>query len=243
MLGGVTLPPLPPDRLQRDWCGNAGAPLAQQSGDFYMLVKNLYSRYSATPLRQSRLLDFGCGWGRLTRLFAKDLPPAQIFGCDTDAQILEWCRQIPGTFSQSETRLRRLPFEGPFDLIFAFSVFTHLGLQTHHSALTTLREALAPDGIMIVTIRPRGFLEARGGELSTLSAAAAQQLLADYDAGNFVYHPYNLLPVEGEIPYGETAIPPAYIQAAWTDRFEILPESPVSASDPFQRLVVMRRRR
>ena len=242
MLGGLTLPPLPPDRLQRDWCGNAGAPLAQQSGDFYTLLKEVYARHSRKPLRQSRLIDFGCGWGRLTRLFGKDLPPSQIFGCDPDAQILEWCRDIPGTFRQSEMRLRQLPFDGPFDLIFAFSVFTHLGPQTHQSALTVLCESLAPDGIMVVTIRPRDFLEVRGGELSTLSAADAQRLLTAYDAGEFVYHPCNLLPVDGEVPYGEAAIPLTYIQRSWTDRFEILPEPPLFASDPYQRLVVMRRR-
>jgi SAM-dependent methyltransferase len=240
MLGGAPLPPLPPERLQRDWCGNAGGPLAQQSAEFYSLVKGVYAQHSRKPLRQSRVLDFGCGWGRLTRLFGKDLPPSQIFGCDSDSQILEWCQHIPGTFRQSETRLRQLPFDEPFDLIFAYSVFTHLGQQTHQSALTVLRHSLARDGIMVVTIRPRGFLEIRGGELSTLSSPALQKLLAGYDAGEFVYHPYNLLPVDGEVPYGEAAIPLTYIQKSWTDRFEILEETPPYVSDPYQRPVVMR---
>jgi 2-polyprenyl-3-methyl-5-hydroxy-6-metoxy-1,4-benzoquinol methylase len=243
MLGGVTLPPLPPERLQRDWCGNAGVPLAQQSGEFYSLVKALYARYSRKPLRQSRLLDFGCGWGRLTRLFSKDLPSSQIFGCDSDSQILEWCKHIPGTFRPSETRLRQLPFDEPFDLMFAFSVFTHLGPQTHDSALTVLHDSLAPEGILVATIRPRSFLEIHGGELSTLSDAVHHKLLAAYDAGEFVYHPYNLLPVDGEVPYGEAVIPRAYVHKSWTDRFEILAEPPSSPSDPYQRLVVMRRRR
>jgi hypothetical protein len=243
MLGAVTVPPLPPERLQRDWCGNAGLPLAQQSAEFYSRVKELYARYSRMPLHHSRLLDFGCGWGRLTRLFGKDLPPAQIFGCDSDAEILEWCRHIPGTFRQSETRLRQLPFDEPFDLAFAFSVFTHLGPQTHESALTVLHDSLATTGVIVVTVRPRAFLEIRGGELSTLSDAAVEKLLAAYDAGDFVYHPYNLLPVDGEVPYGEAVIPLAYIQKSWTDRFEILAEPSPSPSDPYQRLVVMRPRR
>jgi hypothetical protein len=242
MLGGVTLPPLPPEGLQRDWCGNAGGPLAQQSAEFYSLVKRVYAQYSRKPLRQSRLLDFGCGWGRLTRLFGKDLPPSQIFGCDSDPQILEWCRHIPGTFRQSETRLRQLPFDEPFDLIFAYSVFTHLGPQTHESALTALRDSLAPDGIMVLTIRPRGFLEIRGGELSTLSNRTIERLLIGYDAGEFAYLPYNLLPVDGEVPYGEAAIPLQYIQKSWSDRLVIIEETPSFLSDPYQRPMVMRRR-
>jgi Methyltransferase domain len=242
MLGGVALPPLPPERLQRNWCGNAGAPLAQQSADFYTLLKQVYAQHSPKPLAQSRLLDFGCGWGRLTRLFGKDLPAAQIFGCDSDAQILEWCRHLPGTFRQSETRLSRLPFDERFDLVFAFSVFTHLGPRTHDSALTALHDSLTSGGITVVTVRPRGFLEIRGAELATLSEGTLQGLLAAYDAGEFVYHPYNLLPVDGEVPYGEAVIPLEYIRRSWTDRFEILEEPPVNASDPYQIPLVMRRR-
>jgi len=242
MLGAVTLPPLPPEQLQRDWCGNAGVPLAEQSADFYSLLKKVYARHSRKPLRKSTVLDFGCGWGRLTRLFGKDLPPSQIFGCDSDPQILEWCRQIPGTFRQSETRLRHLPFDERFDLIFAFSVFTHLGPETHEAALSVLHDSLASGALIVVTIRPRSFLEIRGAELSTLSDAAAQKLLADYDAGEFVYHPYNLPPIDGEVPYGEAVIPLAYVHKSWTDRFEILEKPPVYASDPYQRPLVLRRR-
>ena len=121
-------------------------------------------------------------------------------------------------------------------------MFTHLGPQTHETALSVLHDYLASDGMMVVTIRPRGFLEARGAELSTLSDTDLQKLLADYDAGELVYHPYNLPPVDGEVPYGEAVIPLAYIHKSWTDRFEILEELPLYASDPYQRPVVMRRR-
>jgi SAM-dependent methyltransferase len=242
MLGGLTLPPLPPAQLQRDWCGNAGAPLAQQSLDFYSLVKTTYARYARQPLQRSRVLDFGCGWGRLTRLFGKDLPGSQIFGCDSDPAILEYCRELPGTFKRSDAKLGRLPFPETFDLIFAFSVFTHLGPDTQRAALTALHASLDPGGLMIATIRPRAFIDIRGGELSKLPDAAIQQMLAGYDAGEFIYHPYNMPPVDGEVPYGEAVIPRAYVDAHWTDRFAILEQPPVYASDPYQVAIVLRRR-
>jgi SAM-dependent methyltransferase len=239
---GATLPPLPPEQLQRDWCGNSGIPLAQQSADFYHLVKAVYLTHGRRPLADSRLLDFGCGWARLTRLFGKDLPADRIFGCDSDAQILEWCREVPGTFRQSESRPRRLPFDERFDLAFAFSVFTHLGPGTHNDALSALHRALDAEGVLIVTIRPRGFLEIRGGELARLPEASLQEYLQRYDAGEFVHHPYNLPLAEGEVPYGEALIPLAYIRKHWTDRFEILDEPALYASDPYQQMLVLRKR-
>ncbi len=242
MLGATALPALPPEQLQRDWCGNAGVPLAQQSADFYRILKDSYAKWSRQPLRASSILDFGCGWGRLTRLFAKDLPPAQIFGCDSDPKILEWCRELPGTFRQSETKLRRVPFDERFNLAFAFSVFTHLGPATHRSALEALHAALDVNGLLIVTIRPRGFLEIRAAELGRLPDTTIRQMIERYDAGEYVYHPYNLPAVEGEVPYGEAVVPTSYIDKHWTDRFEILERRPVSASDPYQIPLVLRRR-
>jgi SAM-dependent methyltransferase len=241
VLGAVNLPALPPAGLQQDWCGSAGAPLAAQSAEFYGLVKDQYTRHGRRPLREATILDFGCGWGRLTRLFAKDLPAGQIFGCDSDSQILDWCREIPGTFRQSEVRLRALPFDQRFDLIFAFSVFTHLGPRTHESALRVLHGSLAENGLLILTIRPRAFLEVRGLEFARAGTDTVERALRDYDSGEYVYLPYNLPSVDGEVPYGEAVIPVAYIEKHWTDRLEIV-DMASSLSDPYQLPVILRRR-
>jgi len=242
LLGAESLPPYPPEQVQRDWCGNAGLPLALQSGAFYSLVKDVYARHARRPLAESRLLDFGCGWGRLIRLFAKDLPADQIFGCDPDPKILEWCRDLPGTFRVSDTRPHSLPFDERFDLAFAFSVFTHLGPGTHDDALTAVHEVLVPGGVLILTIRPRTFLENRGAELSQWSDDELREQLRRYDGGEYVYRPYNLAPVGGEVPYGETVVPLAYARKHWTNRFEILADAAVYHADGYQMPVVLRRR-
>jgi SAM-dependent methyltransferase len=240
-LGGVSLPALPPESLQKSWCGSAGARLAVQSAEFYRLVKDQYARYGTKPFRNSTMLDFGCGWGRLSRLFAKDLRSDQIFGCDPDAAILEWCKEIPGTFRQSEVKPRALPFDQQFDLIFAFSVFTHLGPRTHQSALHVVHSSLAGGGLLILTVRPRKFLEGRGAEFAHVDAEALEQALRNYDSGEFVYLPYNLPPVDDEVPYGEAVIPVAYVEKHWTDRFEII-ENSIYESDPYQLPITLRRR-
>jgi hypothetical protein len=41
-----------------------------------------------------------------------------------------------------------------FDLIFAFSVFTHLSLRATGQALRPLRKYIRPTGLLVVTVRP-----------------------------------------------------------------------------------------
>ena len=104
-----------------------------------------------------------------------------------------------------------------------------------------MHASLETDGLLIATIRPRAFLEIRAADLATLPADAIERLLAAYDEGKYVHHPYNLPAVEGEVPYGEAIIPLAYIEQHWTDRFEILEQANYE-SDPYQLSLVMRRK-
>jgi SAM-dependent methyltransferase len=238
-LSGIELPPMPPEEIQRNWCGNSGLGLAVQSAEFYTLVKQTYSLYSHAPFSEARILDFGCGWGRLARLFMKDLNPEQIHGCDPDGQILEWCQRIPGTFRRCDPRPLTLPFEAPFDLVYAFSVFTHLGPKTHQDALNAIHRSLKPGGLLVVTIRPRTFLEVN--EFRNLCDEPIATLHASYDAAEYLHEPYNMAPVDGEVTYGETVVPIAYIDQNWADRFERLACLPYE-SDVYQVPVVLRRR-
>ena len=238
-LSGVELPPTPPEQIQRNWCGNSGVGLAAQTSEFYSLVKQAHARYASSPLADVRLLDFGCGWGRLARLFLKELSPEQIHGCDPDEQILAWCRRIPGTFRRCDPRPRTLPFDEPFDLAYAFSVFTHLGPKTHRQALEAIHGALKPGALFVATIRPRTFVEVR--EFQSITSRPLAELQAAYDAGEYLHEPYNWPAVDGEVTYGETVVPLQYVEAHWSDLFELLAVLPF-ASDPYQVPLVLRRR-
>ena len=92
------------------------------------------------------MLDFGCGWGRLTRMLARDVAPGNLFGCDPAQGILDVCRadRVPAELARSDFLPQRVPFDGPFDLAFAFSVFTHLSERAAEASLDALHAALAP---------------------------------------------------------------------------------------------------
>lgn len=108
-----------------------------------------------------RVLDFGCGAGRTLRHVIDAWPTAELWGCDVDRASIEWLRQ------HAEDRLTLLEVAdqpgidvptGHFDLVYAFSVFTHLSL--HWAGwMAELHRALAPDGLLFATFLAPSFAQ------------------------------------------------------------------------------------
>lgn len=237
------LPGLPSDQLQRSWCGNDGLALSHQSYGFYALVKASFSQEYRKPLSSAKILDFGCGWGRLLRYFAKDVPHGYLFGCDPQEDMVEMCHElnIPAIVSRSDYRPRELSFSEKFDLIYAYSVFTHLSEKVHAECLEVIYKACAPNAVVIVTVRPRSYLERGGGALSKLPAIMIHKMTEDFDKGRFVFHPHNRIPIDGNITYGEAVIPYAYIQQNWSAKFDLVGANQFK-QDPRQVPVILRKR-
>jgi hypothetical protein len=217
------LPKWPAPEFQRAWVGNDGFDLSRQTLSFYTKIKEYFRIFGRKPLSNTRLLDFGCGWGRILRYFAKDIPDSQLFGCDSDPEILRLCRElaVPGIFGCSDIRPKRLPFFEKFDLVYAFSVFTHLSESTHLECLQVIHDSMHPGGLLIVTIRPRSFIDIRGNELRNASQKEIKRLCHAYDVGEYAFLPHNWAPVDGEVPYGDACTPLSYIQKNWTRLFKL----------------------
>jgi len=116
--------------------------------------------------RGARVLDFGCGAGRVLRHFADETDKAEFCGCDIDRPSIAWtqanldppfrtfvCNEEPG-----------LPVgDGYFTVIFAISVFTHL---TEHATgwLLELHRVMSDDGLLVLTFLGEGMIESLTGE-------------------------------------------------------------------------------
>jgi SAM-dependent methyltransferase len=115
---------------------------------------------------RARVLDFGCGVGKVSRHLARLADRAELFGCDIDAASIEWMSEHHpyGSFFRVE-ETPGLPCEdGFFDLIYAVSVFTHLS-DAWSGWLLELHRVLAPGGLAVVTVLGEGMIEVeRGGE-------------------------------------------------------------------------------
>jgi SAM-dependent methyltransferase len=100
-----------------------------------------------------RVLDFGCGAGRTLRHFLDEAERGEFYGCDIDGPSIAWLSKHLSpplhAFQSGETPKLPQP-DGFFDLVYAFSVFTHL---TDHWAgwLLELHRVLKPNGLLLAT--------------------------------------------------------------------------------------------
>jgi len=241
----AVLPRMPPRELQEMWNGASGLTLASQSKAFYVRLRDAYLRHGGRPLSEARILDFGCGWGRLTRLLARDAGTGRLYGCDPVQGILDECRRdrVPAKLAKSEFVPEQIPFGEHFDLAFAFSVFTHLSEQAHERCLLALHRSLAEDGILVVTVRPPSYvrfcapLSEQFGPIGDAALERARYLFVPHEASP--QHPQYR--GEGKIDYGEAVVTMSYIRERWSTQLELL-EVGVLIEDPYQVMLTLRRR-
>ena len=241
------LPAVPDPVLQEIWNGASGAALAAQSKAFYAKVRGRFARHAELPLAEARVLDFGCGWGRLTRFFARDVVLGALFGCDPVEEILDVCRttRVPATLARSAPMPERLPFDERFDLAYAFSVFTHLSEPAVAACMGALHAALRPGGLLVATIRPPEYLRqcpALHPALEALGPDPAARLREP----RLLFAPHD--PEErhpqydgGDMHYGETVITLPYVRERWTSQFELV-DVDLLVGDLHQVVITLRRR-
>jgi SAM-dependent methyltransferase len=101
-----------------------------------------------------QVLDFGCGVGRILTPAIAANPEATFTGAELDTRSVEWLRgNVPPevTILQSSEN-PPLPLDAErFELIYAFSVFTHL-LDSWSAWLVEMHRLLSDDGIAVFTI-------------------------------------------------------------------------------------------
>ncbi len=113
-----------------------------------------------------RVLDFGCGVGKVLRHFSSEAAIAEFTGCDIHAPSVDWvqrhlCPPFHAFRCSEEPSLPQL--DGYFDLIYAISVYTHLTdrwaewLLEHH-------RVLAEDGLLLVSFLGEGMTRPLIGE-------------------------------------------------------------------------------
>ena len=110
-----------------------------------------------------RVLDFGCGSARVLRHFLDEAGRAELWGCDIDGPSIEWIEANLSPplrcFQNGYTPPLDLP-DATMDLVWATSVFTHIG-DLWADWLLELHRILAADGLLIASFLGAGMWEAR----------------------------------------------------------------------------------
>jgi len=99
------------------------------------------------------ILDFGCGCGRVARHWAAVEGP-EIHGCDYNKELVAWCEDnLPFLRTIHNELEPPLPYvAGSFDLIYALSVFSHLGESLQRRWIAEFRRLLRPGGLLVLSV-------------------------------------------------------------------------------------------
>lgn len=111
-------------------------------------------------LKNVKILDWGCGPGRIIRHLPKILgKDCEYFGTDYNAKSITWCREnLKGISFNQNTLQATLPYSNDFfDVIYGISIFTHLSKQLHFDWFNELARVLKPNGIMFLTMQGDNF--------------------------------------------------------------------------------------
>jgi ubiquinone/menaquinone biosynthesis C-methylase UbiE len=97
------------------------------------------------------LVDLGCGSGRTAVQIARRLPGVQYLGLDVVPALLAHARSIcPANYRFVRSAALGFPVpDESVDMVFAFSVFTHLYHEENFAYLRDARRILRPGGRMI----------------------------------------------------------------------------------------------
>lgn len=115
-----------------------------------------------------RILDFGCGCGRIARHW-QNLEGCKICGTDINPKLIEWSRQNLsfGQFSTNGLESALEYADNNFDFVFAVAVFGHFRGELQKHWMNELCRVLKPGGLLLITIKGKN----RIGELTDEEAS------------------------------------------------------------------------
>jgi SAM-dependent methyltransferase len=222
---------------------------ASHGADFWLALSGLTQK----PLTNfGSVLDFGCGCGRLGRMFKGH--PGKIDGCDIDGRHIDWLRQnIPYYAAQVTNPDSVLPYaDGKFDLIISISIVTHLSERSQDLLLGELFRTARADGVLLLTIHgeramERAINEPKIWEMISVDKGLFEEAKARFDLGEYGFIPqwdqYPWCdPTSGKFQYGISFIPRSYIFSHWGKWFHVEKYASGALHD-WQDVVVLRPRK
>ena len=162
--------PLPPIELMRRVVPLAAGDRA--AADEYVAKGRAVKEFIVSQLPEDwawegkRVLDFGCGAGRVLRHFLGEAQPAELWGSEIDEASVRWLEQHLSPPLRLIHHGESPPLDAPsghFDLIYAMSVFTHIA-DEWSAWLAELHRVLAPGGILMASFLGPGMIASLMGE-------------------------------------------------------------------------------
>jgi SAM-dependent methyltransferase len=237
--------PFPPPHLMQIVSGlTSRADFAAHGVSIYRAIQAA----SPKPLIDYRnIFDFGCGCGRLGRMFKGH--PGKITGCDIDGRLVDWINgHLPHMTAVRTDPAAPLPFEdGSFDGVISVSVFSHLNEDTQKLYLAELQRVSARGAYLFLTTHgeralTRAVSEDRIFEMLAIPRDDLENAVTGMseERHNFIIQPTGHL-TSVDYSYGITFIPESYVRRVWSNYFEVINIVSGGIHD-FQDIVICRKR-
>jgi SAM-dependent methyltransferase len=247
--------PFPPVDLMYNTTGvSRQSEFASHGADFWIAL----SQASPKALSEySSVLDFGCGCGRLARMFKGHL--GYVAGCDIDHRHVEWCASAIDHFDARLSKVKPpIPFEAnEFEAVISISIFSHLNETNQDMFLQDLARVCKPEGLLFLTIHgqramTRALTEPKIRSLLDMPDELFEQARGKFERDELAFvlqHGHLTTVIDGvaiagkvisdPFEYGITFMSEAYVRAHWSQWFEIVDYRSGGIHD-FQDIVVLR---
>lgn len=175
-----------------------------------------------------RVLDFGCGCGRVMRHWAGVAGP-EFHGTDYNPRLIEWCRaSLPHGRFQLNTLGGGLGYaDAYFGFVYAISVFTHFDLELQSFWIRELARILSSGGLLYMTTHGRSYREDLDPEQRRRFDAGELAVVRARDSGSNLCAAFH---------------PEAWVRQHFAEYFEVLDFEPDGARDARQDVYLLRRR-
>ena len=147
--------PIPPPELIKRTQGDEDGVLYRKLGYlFYREMLDLLAKYR-DPQSIRRVLDWGCGSGRVAANFLADAQKYEVHACDPHPESIAWCQaHLPAGRFRVSPGQPPLPYaDTSFDLVLALGVVYLFSHDELLAWLAELKRILAKRGILILTIQ------------------------------------------------------------------------------------------
>ena len=190
--------PVPPAKLRVLIAGDSDLDRFLISGERESrIVRDTVARAGTPVNAMDAILDWGCGCGRVTRWWS-DLDGVAVTACDYNAELVDWVgANLPFTTALRNRLEPPLPVaDASQDLVYAFSVLTHLPDELALEWMREIRRVLRPGGLFFFTTHGEACRDrvtpeeakalSRGESVVQFSGIAGTNLCAAYHPRAFV---------------------------------------------------------